>query len=239
MAIINKTGIGEGNLIEAEHVTRAIDALSGGSSDSIIATGSFTGSFKGDGSQLTGISVTTATSASYSATASYLLGSIASASYADTASFANTASYVNTLNQNVSITGTLQTSGSIVNNYRIMTITDSDFTVTGGQTISSTDNIILVIDQTTTSPTPTEATIDISSFLTSTAGRCIQIVRMQTTGTGAGIVIGAGSMAGQALMLNNQSETNGNRSICPSDGNSVTLMSLGTALTGSIWGNGF
>jgi len=47
MAIINKTGITNGGTIQAEHVTRAIDALSGVSTDSIVATGSFTGSFKG------------------------------------------------------------------------------------------------------------------------------------------------------------------------------------------------
>ena len=56
MAIINKTGITTGGTIEAEHVTRAIDALSGGSTDTIVATGSFSGSFKGDGSQLSGVS---------------------------------------------------------------------------------------------------------------------------------------------------------------------------------------
>lgn len=56
MAIINKTGITTGGTIQAEHVTRAIDALSGGSTDTIVATGSFTGSFKGDGSQLSGVS---------------------------------------------------------------------------------------------------------------------------------------------------------------------------------------
>lgn len=56
MAIINKTGITTGGTIQAEHITRTIDALSGGSTDSIVATGSFTGSFKGDGSQLSGIS---------------------------------------------------------------------------------------------------------------------------------------------------------------------------------------
>ncbi len=69
MAIINKTGITNGGTIQAEHVTRIIDALSGLSTDSIIATGSFTGSFYGsiiatgsftgsfygNGSQLTGI----------------------------------------------------------------------------------------------------------------------------------------------------------------------------------------
>jgi hypothetical protein len=55
MAIINKTGITNGGTIQAEHVTRIIDALSGVSTDNIVATGSFTGSYKGDGSQLTGI----------------------------------------------------------------------------------------------------------------------------------------------------------------------------------------
>jgi hypothetical protein len=55
MAIINKTGITNGGTIQAEHVTRIIDALSGLSTDSIVATGSFTGSYKGDGSQLTGV----------------------------------------------------------------------------------------------------------------------------------------------------------------------------------------
>ena len=141
MAIINKTGIGNGNLIEAEHVTRAINALSGGSSDSIIATGSFTGSFKGDGSQLTGVPTGIATTASYvtssgvngplgmnsilsasfAVTASYLTGTI------DSASFASTASFVpNAILQNGNSFGTtmrigpddahdlsLQTSGSV------------------------------------------------------------------------------------------------------------------------------
>jgi hypothetical protein len=63
MAIINKTGITDGGTIQAEHVTRAIDALSGVSTDSIVATGSFTGSFIG---ALTG-------TASFATTASYSL----------------------------------------------------------------------------------------------------------------------------------------------------------------------
>ena len=62
MAVINKTGITNGGTVQAEHVTRAIDALSAGSTDTIIATGSFSGS-------LTGI----ATSASFATTASYAL----------------------------------------------------------------------------------------------------------------------------------------------------------------------
>ena len=59
MAIINKTGITGGATIQAEHITRAIDALSGISTDTIIATGSFSGSLVG-----------TATSASFATTAS-------------------------------------------------------------------------------------------------------------------------------------------------------------------------
>jgi hypothetical protein len=48
MAIINKTGITNGSTIQAAHVTRAIDALSGGSTDTIVATGSFSGSVAGE-----------------------------------------------------------------------------------------------------------------------------------------------------------------------------------------------
>ena len=59
MAVINKTGITGGATIEAEHITRAIDALSGVSTDTIVATGSFSGSLVG-----------TATSASFATTAS-------------------------------------------------------------------------------------------------------------------------------------------------------------------------
>lgn len=61
MAIINKTGITNGGIVQAEHVTRAIDALSGGSTDTIVATGSFSGSLRGT---LTG-TASFATSASY------------------------------------------------------------------------------------------------------------------------------------------------------------------------------
>ena len=61
MAIINKTGITSGGTIQAEHVTRAIDALSGGSTDTVVATGSFSGSLRGT---LTG-TASFATSASF------------------------------------------------------------------------------------------------------------------------------------------------------------------------------
>lgn len=65
MALINKTGIVDAGLIQAEHVTRAIDALSGGSTDTIIATGSFSGSLDGTASF--------AVSSSFATTASFAL----------------------------------------------------------------------------------------------------------------------------------------------------------------------
>jgi hypothetical protein len=63
MAILNKTGITDGGTIQSEHITRAIDALTGVSTDTIIATGSFTGSLNGS---LIG-------TASFATTASYAL----------------------------------------------------------------------------------------------------------------------------------------------------------------------
>ena len=47
MATISKADIGTGNTIQAEHITRIIDALNGTGSADVIATGSFTGSFNG------------------------------------------------------------------------------------------------------------------------------------------------------------------------------------------------
>jgi len=71
MATISKSGINPNQLIKSEHLTRIIDAFNGLSSVEIIISGSLktvsstlvdftsaefvTGSFKGDGSQLTGI----------------------------------------------------------------------------------------------------------------------------------------------------------------------------------------
>jgi len=79
MAIINKTGITNGGTIQAEHVTRAIDALSGVSTDTIVATGSFSGSLVG-----------TATSASFATTASVAQRIGQSAASGDGAIYVNT-----------------------------------------------------------------------------------------------------------------------------------------------------
>jgi hypothetical protein len=55
MATISKTGIQDGSTSKAEHITRIIDALDGTATTEVVATGSFTGSFTGDGSALTGV----------------------------------------------------------------------------------------------------------------------------------------------------------------------------------------
>tara|TARA_R110000822_G_scaffold154108_6_gene293616 strand:- start:95 stop:682 length:588 start_codon:yes stop_codon:yes gene_type:complete len=58
MATISKTGIQDGLTSKAEHITRVIDSLDGTATTTIVATGSFTGSFTGDGSALTGVAAT-------------------------------------------------------------------------------------------------------------------------------------------------------------------------------------
>ena len=55
MATISRTGIADGSAIQAEHIIRIIDTLDGTATTDIIATGSFTGSFTGNGSSLTGV----------------------------------------------------------------------------------------------------------------------------------------------------------------------------------------
>ena len=46
-------------------------------------------------------------------------------------------------------------------------------------------------------------------------------------------------MAGGSLYLNDSSQSNGVKTICPSVANSITLMSLGQASSGSAWGTGY
>jgi hypothetical protein len=85
MAIINKTGITNGSTIQSEHITRVIDALSGASTDTLILSGSMTGSLIG---VLTG-TASFATSASRAVSSSFAISS----SRAVSSSFAATASY--------------------------------------------------------------------------------------------------------------------------------------------------
>ena len=55
MAKIPKSGIASAQTIQASHITNIIEALDGTGSYDVVATGSFTGSFTGDGSNITGV----------------------------------------------------------------------------------------------------------------------------------------------------------------------------------------
>jgi hypothetical protein len=135
MAVINKTGITNGTTIQAEHVTRAIDALSGGSTDSIVATGSFNGTLTGTASF-----ATQALSASYASnvpsTASYALSALSS-SYAVTASYALNAGggtgvgfpFTGSaqVTGSMGITGSLRVGAAALNQYGLL-VTGSVFT---------------------------------------------------------------------------------------------------------------
>ena len=140
MAVINKTGITNGTTIQAEHVTRAIDALSGGSTDTVIASGAFSGTLTGTASF-----ATTALSASYASnvpvTASYATSALSS-SYAVTASYALNAGggtgvgfpFTGSaqVTGSMGITGSLAVSGSLrigtTYNQNALLVTGSTFT---------------------------------------------------------------------------------------------------------------
>ena len=114
MAVINKTGITNGGTVQAEHVTRAIDALSGVSTDTIIATGSFSGS-------LTGL-----------------------ASFANTASFVNSLNQSLAITGSARITGSLGVTGSLgLNGTLAGNITGSSTLIMNLNTIGSNGNFIL------------------------------------------------------------------------------------------------
>ena len=117
MAIINKTGITNGGTIQADHVTRAIDALSGGSTDTVVATGSFSGS-------LTGI----ATSASFATTASFALnaGGGSGVGFPFTGSARITGS--------LAVTGSLTVVSSFAASSSHMNVSATEFLVTSGET---------------------------------------------------------------------------------------------------------
>ena len=135
MAIINKTGITNGATIQAEHITRAIDALSGVSTDTIVATGSFSGS---------------------------LVGIATSASFATTASFSTTASFAANASSfpftgSARITGSLAVTGSTTLNGSLGgSITGSSTLIMNLGTLGSSGNFIL---PTTQPASPTRGSI--------------------------------------------------------------------------------
>lgn len=144
MAIINKTGITDGAAIQAEHVTRAIDALSGGSTDTIVATGSFTGSFAGDGSSLTGVAATTATTASYvlnAVSASYALSASYEINYETSSSYAETASYVDTAQTASYVLNAVSSSYATTASYALNAGAGDGFPFTGSAVISGSLSI--------------------------------------------------------------------------------------------------
>ena len=115
--------------VESWHVSQSIDAFTGTSDYDITISGSltvigptvgsFTGSLQGTSSwannAITASYILNAISSSFASTASFVQ-TAQTASYvlnAVSSSFASTASYVNTLNQDVILTGSLSTTGSV------------------------------------------------------------------------------------------------------------------------------
>ena len=157
MAVINKTGITNGGTIQAEHVTRAIDALSGVSTDTIIASGSFTGSLvgtvTGTGSYASqALSSSFATSASFAVSASSAISSsqALSSSFATSASVAATASFALNASSfpftgSARITGSLGVTGSLSVNGTIttsgITTLQNNLIITGSTTANGTITI--------------------------------------------------------------------------------------------------
>ena len=135
---LSKTGITTSATAEAWHVTQSIDALTGVEAYNITISGSLnltgsavTGSFSGDGSQLTGID-----SSSYASTASYAV----TASYAENGGGGSSLWYDGTTylssSKDVQITGSLGISGSI----HIVADNHTEFTISGSNA-SSTFNL--------------------------------------------------------------------------------------------------
>ena len=100
MATISKTGIQDGLTSKAEHLTRIIDTLDGTATTEVVATGSFTGSFIGDGSALTGVG---GSSGIFLETGSY---------YATTNNLQITGSLVVT--SNITASGNISSSGTLI-----------------------------------------------------------------------------------------------------------------------------
>lgn len=170
MAIINKTGITNGGTIEAEHVTRAIDALSGGSTDSVVATGSFTGSFIGalTGNASTAGAVNTNTNSSENQ--SYYITTVAASTgnnslYTDSTLTFNPSTNALTLTGSATISSSLTVQGTITTDE----ITTTNITVDSG-TVTITSN--------------NQSTVDLSA-ISSSGQFAIPIIEPQAPSIGA------------------------------------------------------
>lgn len=142
------------------------------------------------------------------------------------------------INGNTTITGSLITSGSRVRNYRTITVDETTWSSNPSQ-ILATDDIILVIDNTTTNGAFADGNIGVDDFLSnSPAGRCVEIICIKSGSGGGPTLKGLSNMAGSFLYLNQTSVPNAFLGVCPFPGQSVTLMAYGQTYSGSIWGEG-
>ena len=112
MATIKKNDIYDGNTSKAEHITRIIDSLDGTATTEIVATGSFTGSFVGDGSGLTGVA---GTGFPYTGSAE-ITGSLNVIGNTTLIQIGATAGTINIIPTSLVITGSKLTINSIANN---------------------------------------------------------------------------------------------------------------------------
>jgi hypothetical protein len=136
--------IAQGLTVQSWHVSQSVDAFTGADDYDITisgsltvigpTSGSFTGSLLGTSSwadnAVTASYILNAVSSSFSSTASYVENA-QTASYvlnAVSSSFSSTASFVNPLNQNVILTGSLDTTGSVA--LRGLTTSSQPFLVT-------------------------------------------------------------------------------------------------------------
>jgi hypothetical protein len=151
----------------------------------------------------------------------------------------NTPNTILDISGSTSVSGSLITSGSRVRNYRTITVSDADWSTNPTQEILNTDNIVLVIDNTTTIPSIENGNINIVNFLnTSPPGACVEIVCIKA-GAGGVVLKGSTTMAGDFLYINAASTANATVAVCDAVGESVTLMAYGQANSGSVWGNGY
>jgi hypothetical protein len=137
----------------------------------------------------------------------------------------------------LTVSNSLNTEGAKVRKYRTITLTDADFAISPSDKINADDDIILVINNTTSTPLVGEANFGISSFLASPSGRCVEIVCIKSGSYG--ISLSDPDMVGLRLWLNDQSQAGGFRQVCSDVGESITLMSYELDASGSAWGNGY
>jgi len=135
-------------------------------------TGSFTGSFVGDGSGLTGV----------------------------ISEWDGTLNGNAEITGSATISGSLITLGGKVRRTRTITITDSDVGSTTGAeptySIEEDDDLLIVIDNTVSAKGVNDYSLSCSSFITSPVGQTVEIVLI-TLGTG--LIIGGQTMSGYNL----------------------------------------